>query len=145
MPGPKGLTMRGKTPSQVYETEILDMPPGLERAVLRVIGYHIGKANAIEKPDLMAELNKLGFGKNVKHSTFERQIRRAIVSHRKSGLLICASSGDAGYYVAKDRQEYNEFREVELNAKIIDLSETMHAMDVGAKGTFGEGVQASLF
>lgn len=136
---------RGKTPRQIYEEEILATDPGLARAVLSVIKFYTGKQNAIEKPALISELNKLGFGKGVKYSTFERQIRRAIVAHRKAGILICASSGDAGYYLAKDRGEYNEFREVELNAKIIDLAETMHAMDAGARAMFGETHQQSLF
>lgn len=134
-----------KTPRQVYEQEICVLDPGLSRAVLSVIRFYTGKENAIEKPKLIAELGKLGFGKGVKYSTFERQIRRAIVAHRKNGVLICASSGDAGYYIARDQAEYNEFREVELNAKIIDLSETMHAMDAGAQQMFGETQQASLF
>jgi len=125
--------MRQPSPRKVYEEEILDMPPGLERAVLRIVQGFVGEPNAIEKPQLLKSLHSLGFGKGIKPATFERQVRRAIVTLRKSGILLCASSGEGGYYIARDRNEYDAFVQVEYLNKIKDMSETVAAMDRGAK------------
>lgn len=134
--------MPRKTPAEIYETEILDMPPGLERAVLRTLDFYHGLDHAIEKPTLLLELRKLGFGQTVKPDTFERQVRRQIVLLRKKGYLICASSGEGGYFIASNRAEYDEFAQNEYRAKIIDMSDTLRAMDEGARRLYGSAEAA---
>jgi hypothetical protein len=61
---------------------------------------------------------------------------------RKLGHLVCSSSGDGGYYLARDLGEYNEFSQVEYRSKIIDMAETLRAMDQAAGKRFGGDVPA---
>ncbi len=124
-------------PAQQFDEEIQRMEPGLDRAMLRILGFHVGKERAIDKPDMISDLRKLGFGGSLSYATFERKCRLVIAELRKSGHLVCSSSGDGGYYIAKDYAEYEQFRETELNAKIIDMAETMRMMDAAAKKVFG--------
>lgn len=132
------------SPHQFYETLIANMPAGIERAMRRVLSYHVGKDNAISKPQLLADLKRLGFPTN------ERQARACIVDLRKAGDLICSSSGEGGYFVASTVEEYEEFAQIEYRAKIIDMSETLRGMDEGAQKFFRQppeeaAVQSSLF
>jgi len=135
--------MNNYTPKQFYDLLISNMPHGIERAMLRVLSYHMGKENAISKPDLMLELKRLGF------RTSERQARACIVELRKHGHLIASSSGEGGYFLCSSMEEYNEFAQVEYKSKIVDMSQTLAAMDEGARDLFRglpkEAKQASLF
>ena len=73
-------------------------------------------------------------------------MREAIKQLRRQGHLICSMPGvDGGYYMAKSSAEYEEFRQVEFNAKITDMLETLRAMDAGARSQFGNGLQMGLF
>lgn len=135
-------------PKNVFDEEIGAMQPGLDRAILRVLGYHAGKDQAIDKDELIRQLNLLGYGNKLRYATFERQIRLTIVALRKNKHLICSSSGEGGYFIARDRAEYDEFAQVEYRSKIIDMSETLRAMDEGAQHAFGldaPAEQARLF
>jgi hypothetical protein len=129
-------------PRKFYEVLLSQMPDAsLERAMLRILSFHIGKNHAISKPQLLRDLGRSGF------HVSERQARGEIVELRKHGHLICSSSGDGGYYIAETNEEYEEFAQVEYRAKIIDMSETLRAMDDGAGKFFQvhEMKQASLF
>lgn len=131
-----------KNPSGKYIEIVDDMPPGLERACLRTINFHEGLENAIGKGKLLADLAAVGFHVD------ERQMRKAIVRLRKQGHLICASSGEGGYYLAKNRAEYDAFVEKEYKSKIIDMAETARAMDQSAMAKWGpleNSLQESLF
>lgn len=129
--------MRGKNPRMVYEQEILCPEYGLEQGVEKVINLHVGPDAVISKPNLCSELNKLGFGKGVKYSTLERQVRIAVNKLRKRGKLICASSGEAGYFLASTRAEYDAFEDRELTPRITDLLEVRSAMKDAAWKKFG--------
>lgn len=123
-----------------YEAEIANMPPGLERAILRVLSYHIGKDRAIGRMEMVRQVGQLGC------STTERQLHEQIKQLRRDGYLICSAAGeDGGYYLAANHQEYNEFRQIEFAGKIADMAETMTAMDKAALRDFGVGVQPGLF
>ena len=127
-------------------TDIIEeMDPGLERATLRILNGHQGKDKTISRAAMVIELGKLGFGNRLSTVTFERQVRRCIVRLRKTGHLICSSSGDGGYYLAADLKEYDDFSEQEYRSKIIDMSQTLIAMDKAAKAQFGEGYQMGMF
>lgn len=124
----------------IYDHLLDGMSPSLERAILRVLASHIGRENAVGRRELTASVSRLGF------RAHERQVREAIKNLRREGFLICSAAGeDGGYYMAKDRQEYDEFRQVEFAAKITDMSETMRAMDRAAERVFGKIIQQSFF
>lgn len=118
-------------PREYYESLIAKMPAGSERAVFRVLSFHIGLDNAIQKPDLIAECGKIGT-----HFTDERQVRLIIVKLRKRGVPACASSGESGYFLASNLKEYQEFRGREYVKKIVDMRETVDAMDKSIKSMF---------
>jgi len=128
-----------------YEVELANMPVGLDRAILRVLSYHVGKTAAIGRMDLVRQVGQLGC------ATTERQLREAIKQLRRGkdgqpSYLICSAAGeDGGYYLASSRQEYEEFRKIEYAGKISDMAETMSAMDQAAQKAFGAGVQPGLF
>lgn len=111
-------------PREYYEKLIADLPVGRERAVLRVMTWHVGQAQAVRKDEIARAAEKLG----VRFSD-ERQVRLTIVELRKRGVPICSSSGDAGYYLPATMDEYREFRAREYVKKIIDMRETVEAMD----------------
>jgi hypothetical protein len=123
--------MPRKSPRDYYDRLIAEMPAGAERSVLRVLSYHISLDHAIQKPDLIAECAKLG-----SHFRDERQVRLAIVNLRKSGVPICSSSGESGYYLAGNLEEYKEFRGREYVKKIVDMKSTVEAMDKAVKSMF---------
>lgn len=124
---------------------INEMDPGLGRAILRVLNGHTGKQMAIGRWEMVDDLGRLGFGNGLRPATIERQMRSGITNLRKFGHLICSSSGDGGYYLAADLKEYEEFSEQEYRSKIIDMSQTLNAMDSSAKSQFGKGYQQGLF
>ena len=125
-----------------YDDEIKQMEPGLERAALRVLAFHIGKEQTIKRLDLVEDLRSLGFGANLAPVTSDRHMRAAVAELRKLGHLVCSSSGDGGYYLARDLAEYAEFAQVEYRSKIIDMAETLRAMDQAAAKRFGGDLPA---
>ncbi len=125
-------------PARFYEEEVQALDPGLVRATLSVLRFHAGKQNAITKPNLLADLRRLGFTGGLTYTTAERQVRAAIKELRNMGHLVCSSSGDGGYYMAQDWQEFDEFIEVELRSKIIDMSQTMRALEAAAPEKLGQ-------
>lgn len=122
-----------------YLQLISEMPAGLERALLRTLSYHSGKANAIGRGMLMHELHGLGM------EVGERVMRHAIHKLRREGQLICSAPGeDGGYYLAATLEEFREFCERELHPKAMDMLETESAMKEAARQQFGEAVQVRL-
>ena len=126
-------------PRDYYEHLIDAMPAGAERTVLRVLTFHIGLANSIQKPDLIDACAEMG----TKFSD-ERQVRLTIVKLRKAGIPACASSGESGYFLAATLEEYREFRGREYVKKICDMRETVTAMDASAKAMFPTEYQQYL-
>lgn len=128
--------MSGRT----YEHELASMPPGLDRAVLRVLSYHHGRERAIGRFPLLAEVKRLGFS-----DTTERQLRLTIHELRRAGHLICSAPGEkGGYYLAATKDEFDKFIETEYTAKIRDMAETVSAMSKAAADQFGQATQLGL-
>lgn len=118
-------------PREYYEKLIASLPVGRERAVLRVMTWHVGQAQAVRRDEIARAAEKMG----VRFSD-ERQVRLAIVELRKRGVPICSSSGDAGYYLPATLDEYREFRAREYVKKIVDMRETVAAMDNQVRSMF---------
>lgn len=76
----------------------------------------------------------------------DRAMRGAIESLRKKGYLICHRKGKGGgYYLARSKAEYEDFRIREYKSRIISLADTMREMDKSAEMQFGEEIQLDLF
>jgi len=117
-----------------YSANIEAMPPGLERAILRVLEPYTA-IRTISRGDLVYNCGRIGFPAS------ERQVREIIKRLRRQGHLICSTAQEGGYYMARSKSEYAEFRAREYFAKIKDMSETMSAMDAAAREQFGDGYQ----
>jgi hypothetical protein len=125
--------------TKTYDAMISAMPAGLDRAILRVLSFHIGKERAIGRYELLAAVRMEGFDVN------ERVLRECIHGLRREGRLICSIPGEAGgYYLAASLEEFQEFRERELHAKAMDLLETESAMNKFAHQEFGEASQPQM-
>jgi hypothetical protein len=125
--------MRNKpiSPREYYEHLIDTMPPGLDRAILSILRFHIGLDNAVEKEPLMLELSKTGYGPRD-----ERQVRLAIVKLRKAGVPVCSSSKEAGYFLPLTFAEFEEFVAREYWKKVKDMAETARSMTDNVANVF---------
>ena len=122
-----------------YDRMIEEMPVGLDRAMLRVLFFHHGKAAAIGRTALVQALKQEAF------DVSERQARQCIHDLRRERYLICSAPGeDGGYYMAASLEEFQEFCQRELHPKAMDMLETESAMKEGARQQFGEAVQLQM-
>jgi hypothetical protein len=118
-----------------------EMDPGAERAVLRVLGFHIGRENAVGREALVMAVHKLGF------PVHERVVRACINQLRKDGNMICSTGGfDGGYWIARDWEELNEYLDRELRSRVKDLAEQMRALEQEGNRKWGPySMQGKLF
>ena len=125
-------------------TEMVDgLEAGLDRAVLRVLSFRVGRGEAISRGDLVRMVGQHGF------SVHERALRLCIQMLRKSGQPICSTGGeDGGYWLAASWEELNEYLEREVHARAMDLLEQEKALRAAGErlwGEFSPGVQMNLF
>jgi hypothetical protein len=110
----------------------LELPAGLERAVARVLEFHIGRERAIGRSDLVYALGQSGF------KVSEREARQAINELRKEGCPICSTGGvEGGYWLAADWKELQEYLERELHSRAMDLLEQESALRSAAEKVWG--------
>ena len=106
-----------------------------ERVVQLLEERHVGRKNAI-KARILAD--RVGES--------ERVVRAAISQARKDGVLILSAiSPPYGYFVAENREEWQEFRHKNLRSRALDILETDRAMAQAARERFGPAVQLVLF
>ncbi len=118
--------------SQVPSKFIDKLPAGMDRALLRVLYFHIGRDRAVSRMQLLSDVRDLGF------KIDDRQLRFQINQLRKSGILICSAGGkNGGYWIASSRAEIDNFLNQEIRARISDLSEQDRAMTTAARESFG--------
>lgn len=121
--------MKQFTPREFYEELIRSMPAGLERAVLSVLRFHIGKENAVSKKQLLADLTRLGFHQH------ERQVRECIEGLRNHGHLIGASSGEGGYFIMATDEEWQAWY-AEETSRAQKILSRLKAQSANAHKTF---------
>lgn len=122
-----------------YEKIIRNIPVGIDGAIVRVLSDHNGRSKAIGRKGLVFEVGKLGF------RVHERMVREVIKRMRRQGYLICSMPGEeGGYYLAVSKAEYQEFKQREFLAKVLDMQETLSAMDAAAQRAFDTVKQVSL-
>jgi len=117
-----------------------ELPAGAERALLRVLSFHTGRASAISRGELVQALKSHGF------RLHERAVRSLINELRKQGQPICSTGGeDGGYWLGESLGDVEEFVEREFTSRIMDMLETKKSMLTRAKERWGEGRQEKLF
>jgi DNA-binding transcriptional regulator PaaX len=123
-----------------YQKFIQTIEPGLDRAILHALQFHINRGNAVSRTELVTACKMQGF------NAHERQVREEIKQLRRAGQLIGSAPGeDGGYYMITTLAEFEEFKHMEFIAKISDMETTLKAMTRAAKEQFGDGIQISLF
>jgi len=109
-----------------------ELPAGIERAMIRLLDFHVGREKAISRGDLVLVLTASGF------RVSERVARQVINELRKRGFLICSTGGEGGgYWLAVSWQELNEYIERELHARAMDLLEQEKALRREAERRWG--------
>jgi len=104
--------------SNIVDSYLDHLPAGLDRFLIRLMGFHIGEANAISRSDLLREINNSCF------NISDRSLRVLINSLRKSGHAICSKGGiQGGYYLASSYEELEDFIQRELHSRAMDLLE----------------------
>ena len=132
--------MKQSKQNNVQKALIDGLPIGVERALLRILSYHVGEEKAIKKPELMSQLANSGF-----RLDDDRPVRALINHLRKGGHMICSKGGvSGGYWIAGKREEMEEFLERELHSRAMDLLEQERALRESMKEKWGEGVQGML-
>ena len=118
-----------------------ELPPGAERALLRVLSFHTGREQAIGRRELVEALRGHGF------KLHERAVRALINELRKEGQPICSTGGeDGGYWLAAGWGELNEYLEREVRARAMDLLEQERALRQAGERQWGsESKQGRLF
>lgn len=132
-----------KKPTYDIHEVIASMPAGLDRAVLRVLSFHVGKDHAIKKPDLQRRLADVGF-------RVHERIIRAQIELLQEDHLICSSSSssEGGYYLASNWDEVTEFDQREITPRIKKLSHKRSSLLHQAEKRFGpppEAHQITMF
>lgn len=91
----------------------------LEWGILRVMMFHVGRANILKRADLVAELHASGFKQD------DRTIRMAVSEmRRQKGIPIAGTGGiNGGYWILKDQQEADDYLKVELHDRGTSLLE----------------------
>ena len=109
-----------------------ELPAGLDRALLRVLGFHVGRSTAIGRGELVQALKIHGF------KVHERAVRAMINELRKQGVAICSTGGEeGGYWLAANWEELNEYIEHELHSRAMDLMEQEGALRREAEKRWG--------
>jgi hypothetical protein len=118
--------------SERREDYIADMPAGLDRAIMRVLSYHVGREKAIGRESLLVALLDVGF------RVQDRVARAAINDLRKRGQVICSAGGEGGgYWLAKSWEELNEYHQRELHPRAMDLLEQERSQRQAAEVLWG--------
>jgi len=118
---------------------LIHLPRGLDRAVLRILSYHLGREHAISGLELC---HALGI-----YQIDGRQLHEQIKQLRRSGHLVGSASGEnGGYYLIATPEEFQEFISSAFQARIDDLRQTVTAMTKSASQRWGpDSIQLKLF
>ncbi len=105
----------------------------LERAVLVILAYHVGRDAAISGQCMLFELQGQGFDLSE-----TRYFREVINSLRKQGMPIGSTGGiKGGYWLCKDWSELGPMLQVQFHDFAMDLLEQEKAMKDGAARMWG--------
>lgn len=103
----------------------------LKAAVLDILAGHVGARNPIKARDIASRLGRVG-------RYADRPVREAIRGLRQDGHLILSSvRSPAGYFLAANAGEWEQFRDRNLRPRALDILETSRAMGQAAQVRWG--------
>ena len=121
------------------------MEPGLDRAILRILEFHVGRDNAISTREFRKALADHGFT-NYQGGKDFRPVRISMAEIRKGGVIICSTGGkNGGYYLPANRDEAEEYLQVEVYARAMDFLTQLKAMRETVDKTWPDNGQPKLF
>jgi hypothetical protein len=116
--------------TQVYEQMVASTPADLPARIMQVLEYALKNSPGINvtKQDMIKNV----YGKFIEKArlsgtTEERQLRDTIADLQVSGYPIIASSGKAGYRLAQNKAEIEEYVS-ELESRISQLQSKVFAL-----------------
>ena len=116
---------------------IAELPEGLCANILAILSAHTGREHALPRWLLRHAIDPRYAGAG-NSTTIDRRIRLAINQLRKAGYPICSTGGvNGGYFMARDQKELEEYIEIELHSRAIDLLTQETALRAGASRTWG--------
>ncbi len=105
----------------------------LEKSVLLILSFHVGRKNSISGARLLFELQCQGFKINE-----TRYFREAINNLRKQGFPIGSTGGTkGGYWMCSGWEELQPMLQVQFHDFAMDLLEQEKAMRKGAARMWG--------
>lgn len=121
-------------------TTIYSSDVELDSQVRFVLNMHEGEANGIDRWSLVAKI----FGDDAvtvptqnDDNTYDRQVRNSVERLRAKGVFICNRGNSAGYYIAKTRDEYEQWKRYYLGAALRKL-QVISTMDDKADQRWGK-------
>lgn len=104
------------------------------RQVLGILGWHVGKSQAISGDQMIQQLQHLGWIGDV-----DRQFRDQINKLRKLQAVICSAGGPGGgYWIPDGPAEFEEYLQHELHSRAMDLLEQEKQMRAAAERIWGK-------
>ena len=111
---------------------IAGLPAGLDRTLLRLLSYHVGRANAASRADLLTQLQRFALD--------EPALRARVQQLRRQGFLIGSARGErGGYYLVATPAEFRELLQREYLGPIQELSEVVARLRQSAARLFPAG------
>ena len=109
---------------------IQSMDLGPHRAILGVLRFHIGRAQAISRKALLSQVTGWGLE--------DRSLRICISELRLRPIPICSVGGEGGgYYLPANQPELVEYLSHEVRPKAMDYLEQEKALKQWAEGFWG--------
>lgn len=116
-----------------------NLPAALIAAVRNVLNMHVGRSQAIPRPELLRQVR-------LRCATDDRKLRQVINHLRKTGVLILSTGGESGgYWLAADADEAEEFIQAEFISRARDLQEQAKAMRQAIEDQWPQKIQPNLF
>jgi hypothetical protein len=118
------------------------LPEKLVYEIGNLLAGHVGIDRAIKRSEIRSMVYQQS---SVFQTVNDRQVRSAIESLREMGWLICSLGSDSdGYYMAKDKAEYSEWRSYYI-AYATTIFSRIKRMDKEAEKKWGgSALQAPL-
>lgn len=112
----------------------------LDGQVKFVLGMHQGEENGIDRWSLVGKI----FGEDAvslptqnDDNTYDRQVRNSVERLRAKGNFICNRGNSSGYYIARTRDEYEQWKKYYLGAALRKL-QVISTMDDKADMIWGK-------
>ena len=116
----------------------------LDRMVFRVLIRHWGKANAVKRWELVAQIcGEEAAAVQSDENSHDRRIRKSKERLRRQGHIICDLGDGSGCFMAATEEEYQAFRSA-YGSHAFPILETIREMDKAAQRQWPNAMQPRL-